>query len=105
MAFGINRRQLLEWKKKASRGEIAFLTHYWLDSRFPECHTVTKVACRDLKKLTCWGQQYGLKQEWIHHRVDFPHFDLLGKRQVDILLQEGLEDHLTKFSLKPKDSD
>lgn len=34
MAFGINRRQLLEWKKKASRGEIAFLTHYWLDSAF-----------------------------------------------------------------------
>lgn len=35
MAFGINREELTRWKKAVSAGEIAFLTHYWLDPRFP----------------------------------------------------------------------
>lgn len=51
MAFGINRKELQLWKKKITSGEVAFLTHYWLDERFPGYKTVTKVGCGDLEKL------------------------------------------------------
>ncbi|OIK13240.1 hypothetical protein BIV60_14205 [Bacillus sp. MUM 116] len=95
MAFGITRDELMEWKQKIDRGEIAFLTHYWLDDRFPEYKTVTKVGCNDLKKLVEWGRKYGLKKEWIDHRKDgYSHFDLLGKRQKEILQAEGLLEHI-----------
>lgn len=95
MAFGINRKDLVEWKQKIDRGEIAFLTHYWLDDRFPGCKTVTKVGCLDLKKLADWGKEYGLKEEWIHHRHDgYSHFDLIGNSQKEILKAEGLHDHI-----------
>lgn len=91
MAFGINRNELKEWKRKVSEGEIAFITHYWLDDRFPGSKTVTKVGCRDINKLIEWGKQYGLKAEWIDGRnKDFPHFDLIGHRQTEILTKEGL---------------
>ena len=62
MAFGIKREELKAWKKAVSEGEIAFLTHYWLDERFPGCKTVTKAGCSDIEKLTHWGKQYGLKR-------------------------------------------
>ncbi|MDQ6598283.1 hypothetical protein [Bacillus salipaludis] len=95
MAFGIRRDELNEWKRKIDHGEIAFLTHYWLDERFPEYKTVTKVGCNDLEKLAEWGSKYGLKREWIDHRKDgYSHFDLLGKRQKEILQAEGLLDHI-----------
>ncbi len=42
MAFGVKREELNRWKQAVKRGEIAFLTHYWLDDRFPEAKTVTK---------------------------------------------------------------
>ncbi|RFU68425.1 hypothetical protein [Bacillus sp. V59.32b] len=97
MAFGINRGQLAEWKQKIDKGEIAFLTHYWLDDRFPDCKTVTKVGCRDLEKLAEWGKKYGLKKEWIDHRKDsYSHFDLLGEKQKEILQKEGIEEKLLK---------
>lgn len=48
MAFGTNRTELSAWKRAVRAGEIAFLTHYWLDDRFPGCKTVTKVAVRML---------------------------------------------------------
>lgn len=95
MAFGIKRKDLAEWKQKIDHGEIAFLTHYWLDDRFPGCNTVTKVGCLDLKKLADWGKEYGLKEEWIHHRQDgYSHFDLIGNRQREILKAEGLHAHI-----------
>ncbi|MED4206425.1 hypothetical protein [Neobacillus mesonae] len=95
MAFGIKKEDLNEWKGKIDRGEIAFLTHYWLDDRFPGCKTVTKVGCNDLQKLASWGRKYGLKKEWIHHRKDgYSHFDLLGKRQREILQREGLLEYI-----------
>ncbi|GAE35736.1 hypothetical protein [Halalkalibacter akibai] len=94
MAFGLTRLKLDEWKTKADNGEIAFLTHYWIDERFPECTTVTKVACADLNKLIQWGEQYGLRPEWIHTRDQYPHFDLLGERQIDVLTKEGKLDQL-----------
>ncbi|MCM3727493.1 hypothetical protein M3226_17595 [Neobacillus cucumis] len=95
MAFGINRNELNEWKKNIDQGKIAFLTHYWLDDRFPDCKTVTKVGCLDLDKLAEWGKKYGLKKEWIHHRQDgYSHFDLLGERQTEILEKEGLIEHI-----------
>ncbi|RSL33276.1 hypothetical protein D7Z54_11670 [Salibacterium salarium] len=97
MAFGINRRELNDWKQKATAGEIAFITHYWYDPRFPECHSVTKVASSNLKKLAEWGAQYGLKSEWIHQRESFPHFDLLGDKQVQILKEEGKHSQLQRF--------
>ncbi len=71
-----------------------FLTHYWLDDRFPEAKTVTKVSSSDLNKLIRWGAEYGLKPEWIHHKNEFPHFDLLGETQRSILEKERLTDHL-----------
>ena len=95
MAFGITRKELLEWKAKIDRGEIAFLTHYWIDDRFPNCKTVTKVGCNDLDKLTNWGKRYNLKPEWIDKRKNgYSHFDLLGQKQIDILIKEGLTNHI-----------
>jgi hypothetical protein len=95
LAFGIKRRELLEWKQIIDKGEIAFLTHYWLDDRFPGVKTVTKVGCRDLDQLAAWGQKYGLKKEWIHIRDNgYSHFDLIGEKQVTILRQEGLSKYI-----------
>ncbi|PLR82456.1 hypothetical protein CVD25_13980 [Bacillus canaveralius] len=94
MAFGINRQELQDWKRKISAGEIAFITHYWLDERFPGCNTVTKVGCSNIEKLAEWGAKYDLKSEWIHNRKDYPHFDLIGSRQVEILKTEGLFEHI-----------
>lgn len=100
MAFGINRKQLNDWKKQVLSGEIAFLTHYWQDERFPECYTVTKVGCSELDKLIAWGRKYDLQPKWIH-RGKYPHFDLMGKIQYEILTQEGLWQHLDTFQIKP----
>lgn len=98
MAFGLKRGEILDWKKKIDKGEIAFLTHFWLDDRFPQCNTVTKVGCKDLKKLAEWGRQYGLKKEWIHHRTDgYSHFDLLGEKEAYILEKEGHIKNLLKL--------
>lgn len=99
MAFGINRQELADWKKAVSAGEIAFLTHYWLDNRFPDCKTVTKAGCANLEKLAAWGAHYGLKREWIDMRDDFPHFDLFGEHEKRILLAEGLKSQLNRFNL------
>ncbi len=102
MAFGIKRDELVAWKKAVGNGEIAFLTHYWLDERFPGCHTVTKVGCADLDKLAEWGKQYGLKRDWIDLRNSYPHFDLFGKYELDILEKEGMTDLLERFDLIKK---
>ncbi|KAF0817422.1 MULTISPECIES: hypothetical protein [unclassified Cytobacillus] len=98
MAFGLRRKDLQEWKMKVDRGEIAFLTHYWLDERFPGCKTVTKVGCSDLNKLKDWGKSHGLKSEWIDYRTDgYSHFDLIGARQKEILEKEKLWEHLERL--------
>ncbi|HLR08059.1 MAG TPA: hypothetical protein VK136_02205 [Bacillota bacterium] len=99
MAFGIKKEELAIWKSKVKMGEIAFLTHYWLDERFPSCFTVTKVGCSNIPKLRAWGKQYGLKETWIHYDDDYPHFDLFGKTQKDILQSEGQWDHIKRFGL------
>ncbi|MFC7060335.1 hypothetical protein [Halobacillus seohaensis] len=102
MAFGVKRVELVEWKKKVEQGDIAFLTHYWIDDRFPECDTVTKVGCANMDKLVKWGEAYQLKAEWIHHDSKYPHFDLLGNRQYEILKKENQEEQLKRFSLRQK---
>ncbi|WML48194.1 hypothetical protein RCG23_23500 [Neobacillus sp. PS3-34] len=90
MAFGIKKAELKVWKEKIDSGKIAFLTHYWLDDRFPGCTTVTKVGCNDLEQLARWGSKHGLKKEWIHIRPDgYSHYDLIGSRQKEILIKEG----------------
>lgn len=95
LAFGIKKSDLIAWKQKIDSGEIAFLTHYWLDDRFPGCKTVTKVGCQNVEKLAAWGKKYGLKKEWIHHRqAGYSHFDLIGERQVEIATKEGLPEHI-----------
>jgi hypothetical protein len=99
MAFGIERKELVEWKKKVSDGEITFLTHYWIDERFPNCTTVTKVGCCDIDKLINWGKKHNLKAEWIDKRSKFPHFDLLGSKQREILINENLTNHLKRFNI------
>ncbi len=99
MAFGISRQELLKWKKDVERGNIAFLTHFWLDNRFPTSHSVTKVGCKDIDKLAEWGMNYGLKREWIHHYKHFPHFDLLGETQMKVLKDYGLHEHIKRFKL------
>lgn len=99
MAFGIKRDELMDWKARIQRGEIAFLTHYWLDDRFPGCTTVTKVGCNDLQKLSEWGRKHGLKPEWIDKRKEaFPHFDLFGEKQAEILKKENRENLLLQKS-------
>ncbi|MBM7645213.1 hypothetical protein JOD45_001424 [Scopulibacillus daqui] len=103
MAFGLKRQELNEWKRKVLDGEIAFITHYWYDPRFPDCHTVTKVGCINLEKLAMWGRKYGLKPEWIDSREDYPHYDLLGEKQINILNHEGYADHIERFNLKNKE--
>lgn len=100
MAFGITRQELSDWKRKVLRGEIAFLTHYWLDERFPEAKTVTKVGCSDIERLIVWGKQYDLKPEWIDRKDSYPHFDLFGEKQVYILKKEGKWDHIYRFRLQ-----
>ncbi|TWM24464.1 hypothetical protein CHCC14821_0934 [Bacillus paralicheniformis] len=100
MAFGIKRNELNEWKRAVLNGEVAFLTHYWLDDRYPDVNTVTKAGCGNIDKLAEWGKQYGLKKEWIHKRSKFPHFDLLGEKQIEILKQEKLSSHIKRFRLQ-----
>jgi hypothetical protein len=95
LAFGVKREDVKAWKQKIDNGEIAFLTHYWLDDRFPGCKTVTKVGCNDIERLAIWGEKYGLKKEWIDHRKDgYSHFDLIGERQKEILRIEGLHNQI-----------
>lgn len=88
MAFGISRKELKIWKQAIDQGQIAFLTHYWIDDRFPNVNSVTKVGCQDIEQLVLWGKQFGLKREWIHYREDgYSHYDLLGEYQKEIFHQ------------------
>ncbi|KAF6637744.1 hypothetical protein T3H97_10630 [Paenibacillus sp. LX16] len=100
MAFGITRQELMAWKRKVSHGEIAFLTHYWLDDRFPGITTVTKVGCSDLDKLRLWCNQNGLDPQYIHQRQPYPHFDLIGNKQAEILRKYGISDQFKRFELQ-----
>lgn len=98
MAFGISRAELNNWQYKVRRGEVAIMTHYWLDKRFPGCTSVTKVGCSDITRLIEWGRKYQLHPKWIHQNR-YPHFDLFGERQKQILIEEGLNDHIKRFNL------
>ncbi len=104
MAFGIKREELQAWKRKVEAGEIAFLTHYWIDERFPDSRTVTKVGCANIDKLRHWCRSYGLNPRYIHLRDRYPHFDLLGAEQVRILQAEGLQTHIDRFRLDSSSS-
>lgn len=99
MAFGISRKELNKWKKSVKSGEIAFLTHYWQDKRFPMSRTVTKVGCNDIEKLAKWGKQYNLKKAWIHQRDQYPHFDLFGSIQKKVLKKEKQWEQIKRFHL------
>ena len=99
MAFGINRDELKAWKQQVQNGEIAILTHYWIDDRFPGCDSVTKVGCNNIDKLMAWGKAYGLKEKWIHKDKNYPHFDLFGKWQKEVLIKEEKWDQIKKFRL------
>ncbi|MDR6552641.1 hypothetical protein [Paenibacillus qinlingensis] len=100
MAFGISRLELNEWKRKCLQGEIAFLTHYWLEPRFPGVKTITKVGCCDLERLKKWCLANGLNPAYIHLRDEYPHYDLIGNKQIEILKREHLTDHLHRFKLQ-----
>lgn len=100
MAFGISRKELEEWKQAVSEGQIAYLTHFWLDPRFPGVTSVTKVGCADVERLRQWAIARGLKPQYIHRRDQFPHYDLFGEIQLRILKEEGLWDHLHRFVFK-----
>ncbi|MDN4523259.1 hypothetical protein [Fictibacillus fluitans] len=100
MAFGLQREELQRWKSAVENGEIAFLTHFWYDPRFPDAKTVTKVGCSDLDKLEKWGRGYGLKKDWIDHHNGYPHFDLMGTRQQEILNRENKIEQLEKLMKK-----
>lgn len=97
MAFGIKRAELTAWKSEVNSGNIAFLTHFWYDPRFPNEKSVTKVGCRDIQRLIQWGNRYGLRKEWIHERDAYPHFDLIGDKQREIMKLEGRSEDLKKF--------
>ncbi|MGY4689933.1 hypothetical protein [Salibacterium sp. K-3] len=98
MAFGITRRELDEWKQNVLNGDIAFITHFWYDRRFPEHQSVTKAGCANIYKLEEWGRKHGLKPEWIHDRASYPHFDLLGSVQITVLKKEGQLSQLKRFT-------
>lgn len=100
MAFGISRKELIEWKKEVEKGEkVVLLTHFWLDTRFPDSTSVTKAGCSDLEKLEDWGRQYGLSPKWIHHDPEHPHFDLFGEWQRRILVAEKEWSQIEKFNI------
>ncbi|OPA73962.1 hypothetical protein BVG16_26340 [Paenibacillus selenitireducens] len=99
MAFGIRRQELQQWKETVSRGEIAYITHFWLDPRFPGITTVTKVGCSDITKLAAWCTANELPAKYIHHRDAYPHFDLIGPKQIEILKREQLWDQIERFRL------
>jgi hypothetical protein len=99
MAFGITRKELQQWKAEVTHGKLAFLTHYWFDPRFPDIKTVTKVGCSDRNKLTLWCLANGLNPQYIHNRPPFPHFDLMGAKQLEILHKEQLLSHLERFRM------
>ncbi|MBA2941511.1 hypothetical protein HZF08_24815 [Paenibacillus sp. CGMCC 1.16610] len=99
MAFGIKRDELYRWKDAVSRGEIAFLTHYWLDDRFAGISTVTKVGCSDLERLTNWCLSHGLNPQYIHHSPSYPHYDLFGPIQKKILELEHQWEQIERFHL------
>lgn len=103
MAFGIDRKELKEWKDRVKEGEIAILTHYWLDERFPKSSTVTKVGCANISKLKKWGERYGLPVEWIDYKDNYPHYDLFGDIQIEVLEKEGKKEQLIRFNLKKED--
>ncbi|TYR79574.1 hypothetical protein FZC66_14885 [Priestia megaterium] len=97
MAFGLKREELDAWKEAVNQGEIAFLTHYWIDDRFPGATTVTKVGCSDMNKLIEWGKKYNIPAQYIDNRSGYPHFDLLGERQREILTKENKLNQLARF--------
>ncbi|GAB3796818.1 hypothetical protein [Virgibacillus kimchii] len=99
MAFGIKREELKAWKQEVREGNIAILTHYWIDDRFPGCNSVTKVGCSNIEKLISWGRTYDLKETWIHRDQRYPHFDLFGEWQKEILEKEGKWDQIRKFNI------
>ncbi|WP_138753629.1 hypothetical protein [Paenibacillus sinopodophylli] len=99
MAFGIKRKEMQAWKAAVARGEIAFLTHYWLDPRFPDMRTVTKVGCSDMEKLARWCLDNGLNPRYIHARSEYPHFDLLGSKQREVLRAANMLDQLERFGM------
>lgn len=99
MAFGITRAELNAWKLAVTNGEIAYLTHYWFDPRFPDLTTVTKVGNANLERLSKWCIENGLNPKYIHNRLPFPHFDLMGPKQKEILQKENLSNHLARFKM------
>lgn len=99
MAFGINREELERWKADVSRGDIAFLTHYWYDPDMPLVTSVTKVGCADYRRLSDWCGKHGLNPAYIHMRDRYPHFDLIGKAQREVLEAEGQWEHIRRFGL------
>lgn len=98
MAFGINREELRQWKETVKANQIAIITHYWEDKRFPGSTSVTKIGCNDVDKLVTWGKKYGLKAAWIDYN-HYPHFDVFGEKQKEILQNEGLLNQIKRFNL------
>lgn len=101
MAFGITKEELAAWKRRVAEGKIAFLTHYWLHPRYPGITSVTKVGCSDLQRLREWAIAHGLPPQYIHQRDVYPHYDLFGDIQADILRREGQWEQLRKFVSPP----
>jgi hypothetical protein len=99
MAFGISREELNLWKETVTREEISFLTHYWWDKRFPHFQTVTKVGCSNMERLIQWCLSHDLNPQYIHNRPPFPHFDLIGPKQREILQKEGQWEQLERFRI------
>ncbi|WP_270171997.1 hypothetical protein [Paenibacillus sp. SYP-B4298] len=99
MAFGVSKEELARWKAAVARQEIAFLTHYWYDPRFPEYNSVTKAGCSDLERLEQWCASHGLNPRYIHRRQPYPHFDLIGSKQREVLRKEQQWEQLTRFKL------
>ncbi|GAC43630.1 hypothetical protein PPOP_3029 [Paenibacillus popilliae ATCC 14706] len=55
--------------------------------------------CADMARLSVWCVEHGLNPRYIHARRPFPHYDLIGPRQREILRQEQQWDQLERFWL------
>lgn len=100
MAFGVKKNELKRYKKNVANNELAILTHYWSDDRFPDSNTVTKVAANDLETLKAWGKKLQLYDYMIDpESTKIPHFDLFGPIQVRVLKELKRWNMLNRFHL------
>jgi hypothetical protein len=52
-----------------------------------------------LERLSQWCVNNGLNPKYIHNRPPYPHFDLIGPKQKEILQKEQLWRQIERFRI------